>query len=210
MDPKKFLSPDEVERINKAVAEAESRTSGEIVPMVVGASDDYPHLPYIGGVLGLILAVAVVILLAGVPRPETWVPVLMAGFMGGYILFGLIPGLRRLALSREKAEEEVLERALRAFHQHGISRTRDRTGILILVSLFERRVQVLADEGIHSKVTPDIWNEVVEIILEGIRCGQAGDAFCRAIKRCGDLLARHFPIAPDDRDELPNRIIMEP
>jgi|Deesub1362A_J573_1020465.scaffolds.fasta_scaffold00060_59 putative membrane protein len=210
MDSRKFLSPQEIERINEAVAEAERRTSGEIVPMLVGASDDYPHLDYIGGVLGLILAAALVILLTGDPRPETWVTALMAGFVGGYLLFGLIPSLRRLALSRKKAEEEVLERALRAFHQHGISSTRGRTGILILVSLFERRVQVLADEGIHSKVPPDTWDDVVKIILEGIRSGQPGDAFCRAIRRCGELLAQHFPIAPDDRNELPNRIIIEP
>jgi putative membrane protein len=210
MNPRSFLSPEEIDRINKSVTEAEGKTAGEIVPMVVRASDDYPHLFFIGGVLGLFLAAALVIVLEESPLPGTWVPALLGGFVGGYLLFLGFPGVRRMALGRDVAVREVMERALRAFHEHALSRTRRRTGILILISLFERQVQVLADEGINAQVPQETWNELVQIILAGIREGKPGDAICRAIERCGDILAERFPIEPDDVNELPNQLIIEP
>ncbi len=135
---------------------------------------------------------------------------MVGGFVGGYILLLLSPPLRRLALSRDKAAQEVMERALRAFHAHGLSRTRDRTGILILISLLERRVQVLADEGIDAQVPQGTWDDMVRIILDGIRSGKSGDAICQAVLCCGDLLVERFPDSPGDRNELPNRVIIEP
>jgi putative membrane protein len=76
-----------------------------------------------------------------------------------------------------------------------------------LISLLEHRVQVLADRGINQKVAPGTWNEIVGIITAGIKSGQACDAFCKAIERCGEILAAHFPRQTDDRDELPNRLV---
>ena len=78
---------------------------------------------------------------------------------------------------------------------------------MILVSLLEHRVEVLADRGINQKVAQGTWDEVVHIITAGIKSGQACDAFCKAIERCGDILATHFPRQADDKDELPNRLV---
>ena len=94
-----------------------------------------------------------------------------------------------------------------AFTEHGLHYTRDHTGILILVSLLEHRVEVLADRGINEKVPPGTWNEVVDIIVAGLKSRHAGDAFCKAVERCGEILATHFPRQADDRDELPNKLI---
>ena len=79
-------------------------------------------------------------------------------------------------------------------------------GILILVSLLEHRVQVLADSGINARVKPGTWDEVVEIILAGIRRGDLCQGLCDAIDRCGEILGREFPIQPDDVNELPDRL----
>ena len=66
---------------------------------------------------------------------------------------------------------------------------------------------MLADRGINLKVAQGTWDEVVHIITAGIKSGQACDAFCNAIGRCGDILATHFPRQADDKDELPNRLV---
>ena len=94
-----------------------------------------------------------------------------------------------------------------AFTEHVLHYTRDHTGILILVSLLEHRVEVLADRCINEKVPPGTWNEVVEIITAGLKSRHADDAFCKAVERCGEILATHFPRQADDRDELPNQLI---
>ena len=75
------------------------------------------------------------------------------------------------------------------------------------MSVFERRVVVLADEGINAKVTQDTWQQVVELVLQGIREGRAADGLCEAIDRCGKLVAERFPIRAGDTDELRNLIV---
>jgi putative membrane protein len=106
---------------------------------------------------------------------------------------------------------KVTLRAEQAFYKHGLHNTKDRTGILILVSLLERRVHVLADKGINDRVPAGTWDGLVNGIIDGIRTGQATDAICAAIAECGALLAQDSPAGSGDNpNELPDRLIQEP
>ena len=101
----------------------------------------------------------------------------------------------------------AVDRAARlAFLSQGLVETRDRTGILIFVSLLEHRVEVIADRGIDTKVQPGTWDGVVDATLSGIRERRAEEGLCEAIRTCGELLAAEFPPRPDDTDELANRL----
>ncbi|MFC1889914.1 TPM domain-containing protein [Thermodesulfobacteriota bacterium] len=208
MKAEHFFTKDEAGRIEKAVRSAETRTIGEIVPMIVAESDDYTEIQYAGG---LVIAVAAFILLALTCWPASPFIILLTelvGFVAGFALFGL-PALTRFVLSRAVIDENIRDRASRAFYEHGLNRTREETGVLIMISLLEHRVQVLADRGINEKVEPGTWDEIVSMIIRGIKEGKTCDAFCRAIEQCGDLLSEHFPIRPDDINELDNRLITE-
>jgi putative membrane protein len=81
--------------------------------------------------------------------------------------------------------------------------------VLVLISVFERRVRVLADEGINAKVPEGQWDNIVKMITDGIKQKRAVDAICAAIEKIGALLASHFPVKPDDTDELENVIVEE-
>jgi putative membrane protein len=106
---------------------------------------------------------------------------------------------------------KVRRRAELAFYEHGLHKTREATGILILVSLLERRVQVLADRAIDERVAAGTWDGLVADLVQGIKGGAPTDALCRAVARCGNLLAEHFPArAGDNPDELPDDLIQEP
>jgi len=94
-----------------------------------------------------------------------------------------------------------------SFIEQGLHHTRDKTGILILISLFEHRVFVLADQGINDRVPKATWDEIVRMVTEGIRSGRTADALCAAVARCGELLEQHFPVKKGDTDELPNLIV---
>ncbi|MCC6160177.1 MAG: TPM domain-containing protein [Deltaproteobacteria bacterium] len=198
------LSESDRDKIARAVAEAESHTSGEIVPVIVDASDDYPHADLVAGLVGLFSAIAA----AAIVNVETgWtaaVALVTAGFLAGLVIARLFPALRVRLVGRGVIQTEVHQRALQAFVENGVSRTRDRTGILIFVSLLERRVEVLADEGIHAKVPDGTWDEVVALVLAGVRAGSLADGLTRAIARCGELLAKDFPRREDDTNELPD------
>ncbi|NJC88282.1 MAG: hypothetical protein FIB02_07080 [Desulfuromonas sp.] len=201
-----FFSAEERERIEAAVRAVELRTSGEIVPLVVDAAYTYPRAEIQGGGL---LALAIAANLSWWQFDGSlWI--FLAIFLLGYwpcrLLLRSCPPLLRLLLHPAEVDAEVGERAKTAFLDHGLHRTVDGTGILILICLFERRVQILADRGIHGTVTPDTWQKVADMVTVGIREGRTTEALCAAIAHCGDLLAEKFPPRADDRDELPNLI----
>jgi putative membrane protein len=204
-----FFTPEEQERIRQAVIAAEKRTSGEIVPMIIGASRPYAEIEMTGLAAGLVAGTLAALLFHdpwGSLQLQLSLPV--AGGALGFLLCR-VPAIKRRLIPRKQIEEAVDLRALAAFTAHGLHHTKDHTGILILASLFEHEVEVLADRGINEKVQPETWKEVVGILTAGLKSGTACQGFCAAIEKCGDILAQHFPRAPDDRDELANRLVTD-
>jgi putative membrane protein len=118
-----------------------------------------------------------------------------------------VPWVKRSLLRDRRRNEAVLQRSLAAFTAEGLHHTRDHTGILIFVSLLEHEVEVLADKGINEKVPQGTWDEVVRILTAELKAGRACEGFCKAIERCGVILAEHFPRPADDKDELSNRLV---
>jgi putative membrane protein len=123
----------------------------------------------------------------------------------GWLAAFTLPALRRLLVPPDVLAERVRQRAAQAFVDQEIFRTRDRSGVLIFLSLFERRVVVRADRGLDGVVAPHEWEEVVEAIAAGMRRGQPGPALADGIRRCAALAGR-LPARPDDRDELPGQL----
>lgn len=214
----RFLTDEERQRINEAVRRAEARTTGEIVPMIVGTSARYREAGYRTGlmlgwlVLAVLLSVEVYWLSWGWHAGNAgWLLLAVIGAYGCGEWLGRFPSVIRLVTSRERLAHKVMLRARRAFLEHELHRTEGRTGILILVSMLEHRVQVLADQGINDRVPPGTWDGVVQGLLEGIRADRLADALCRAIEQCGELLARHCPSGSGrNPNELPDRLIQEP
>jgi putative membrane protein len=208
MRAERLFTPPEQESIRQAVIAAESKTSGEIVPMIVTSSARYTEIELFGVVTGLFLG-----MLLGWLWHDPWesyhlnlLPVI--GATVGFLVTR-IPAVKRRLASKSRIAEAVNDRCLAAFTEHGLHYTRNHTGILILVSLLEHRVEVLADRGINEKVPPGTWNEIVGILTAGLKSGRACEAFCKAVERCGEILATHFPRQADDRDELPNKLVTD-
>ena len=212
----KFLSDADRQAVESCVQEVEKRTSGEIVPMVVSSSYHYPMSNMIGGLIiallisiGLTLAYGIRKSWGGVTALDLWLfpAVFAVSFLLFHELVRRIPALKRFFITRTEIAEEVEEAALTAFYRNGLNNTRDRTGILIFISVFERKACVLADEGINAKVDSGVWQEVVDLVVEGIRRRRQAEGICEAVRRCGKLIQDHFPIKADDTDELGNLIV---
>jgi len=210
---KKFLSEDERARVSAAVQEAEKRTVGEIVVMIISASYHYPMANVTGAAtFALTLGLLLTPFIGGwlwIGNQNMWL------FLGLFTVFFIFfhevvkraRWLKRYFISRKEINAEVKEAAVTHFFKHALYRTRDKTGVLVLISVFERRVWVLADQGINAKVPEDQWEDIVKMITDGIKQKRPGDAICAAVEKIGDLLKAHFPIEPDDIDELKNVII---
>jgi putative membrane protein len=205
----KYFTAEEQERIQQAVVATERRTAGEIVPMIVGTSSHYAEIDLSCLIAGLLLGAAAAFFWGnpwGLTHAELAWPV--GGAALGLLLCRFPPIKRRLT-PEARMIEAVHLRSLAAFTAHGLHYTKAHTGILILASLFERRVVVLADRGINEKVQPGTWDEIVGIITSGLKSNDGCAAFCAAIEECAKILAVHFPRSPDDQDELKNNLLTE-
>lgn len=116
------------------------------------------------------------------------------------------PSWRRRLVGEKALERRVRARAAQAFLEERLFATRRRTGVLLFVALFERRVEVLCDEGVKGLVPETAWQEVADELARGLRTHQAGPALVAAVEKCGALLEAHgVERRPDDVDELPDR-----
>ena len=201
----------ERERIRQAVGQAETRTAGEIVPFVVRRSGDYEVAVWRAASAGALLAGIVALAVAWGYDGWGWgwlytawalaLVMTLGGIAGA--LASLIEPVRRLFAGPGHLDEQVHRRAALAFVEEEVFDTRDRTGILLFVSLFEHRIEVVGDAGINAKVEPGEWDEVVALIRDGIRARSLADGLVAAVERCGDLLHRSgVEVRPDDTDEL--------
>jgi putative membrane protein len=206
MKAENFFSAAEQECIRQAVIEAESKTAGEIVPMIVTSSARYTEVELLGVIIGLFL---------GMVAEWFWSDPWASAYVNFWPIVGALFGLllsrlavvKRIIARNSRVAEAVHSLALAEFTEQGLHYTRDHTGILILVSLLEHRIEVLADRGINAKVETATWQEIVNLLTLGLKTHQACDAFCAAIERCGAILSTHFPRQADDIDELPNRLV---
>jgi len=210
------LTDAELQRIREAVTAAEARTSGEIVPYIVERSGSYEVAVWRGAsflAVGTMFGAALLLQFYGgwgLGWLYTgWGMALLASLAGvvGAVLAATIPPLKRFLAGQERLATRVHRRASLAFLDEEVFKTRDRTGILLFVSLFEHRIEVLGDEGINQQVTPDEWVEVVDTIRRGVRQGRLADGLVEAIGMCGRLLEeKGVAIRHDDADEISDAV----
>jgi putative membrane protein len=138
-----------------------------------------------------------------------YIPLSILFFFPFQRLTRLLPLLKAVFIGPGRRQEAVAQRALKAFYDKGLYRTRDNTGVLFFISILERKVWILADKGIYSKINQDTLNTYATAVTQGIKKGEACDALCRTITDIGQILAEHFPVKPDDTNELPDEVMTE-
>ncbi|MEE8176871.1 MAG: TPM domain-containing protein [Acidobacteriota bacterium] len=201
-----FLSEADKQRITEAIREAERKTSGELVTVIAHAADAYLYIPMLWASLAALTLPAVIWLLpVNLPFPLLY-SFQLATFLGLALLFRWTPLKMRLipkAVKRRRAGRLAWEQ----FFAQNLHLTRQRTGVLLFVSVAERYVEILADKGINDKVKQDAWDDIVADFIKRVKAGEITEGFLSAIGACGELLAESFPRPEGDVDELPNRLI---
>lgn len=208
-----FLTRAEQDQVTAVVREVEKTTSGEIVPMIVSRSHDYPMAAVLAAVaFGLPLCLLLTMLVGSslwLGRQNLWL--FLAFFAVCYPLLYTLTyrsdTIKRLFLNRQLADFEVREAALAAFYSEGLYRTRDANGILLFISVLEHKVWILADAGINSRIDTEVWESIVADLTAGIKSGRRCEAICEAVRRIGRILQSHFPYEKSDKDELHNLIV---
>lgn len=201
-----FLTTEEKARIAETVQRVEHSTSGELVTVIAQRSDDYSLVPWTWSAL-LALMLPGVLQLFDVRPPLVSVYVSQVTLFVAVLLLlqwqplkmWLVPKAIKQANARRLAREQFFTQKLHL--------TRERTGVLIFVSVAEHYVEILADEGINNVVHAGAWDEMVANFITHVKAGSTAQGFLETIEACGSYLAGNFPARPDDTNELPNVLI---
>lgn len=221
------------ERIAAAVAAAEAGTSGEIYCVLAPAVSDYRETPIAWAAAAALVLPALALLLGFEPgmlarlfggwdvghaaATDTTVFTALAIYVGLQLAVFLIaaavvsiPAVRRALTPKSLKAERVHRAAMEQFLAKGLHFTRDRTGVLLFASMAEHRAEVVADEGIYAVAPNEVWDEVVGLLIAGLKRRDVAGGFEAAVRRSGEILARYVPPREDNPNELPDRLVILP
>lgn len=221
------------DRIAAAVAEAEAGTSGEIYCVMAPAVSEYRETPLAWAAAAALLLPALALLLGFEPQmlnrlfggwevghaaaTDRTIFTALALYVGlqavVFVIAALvvsIPSVRRALTPRSLKAERVHRAAMEQFLAKGLHMTRERTGVLLFASLAEHRAEVVADEGIYAVAPHEVWDEVVALLIAGLKRKDPASGFEAAIRRAGEILAQYVPPRADNPNELPDRLVILP
>jgi putative membrane protein len=200
------ISAEDRKRISDSIHAAEARTSGEIVCVLAQSSVTATALPVLLAALGSLALPWLLVSVTAMPvyrilslQVVAFV-ILMAIFCWRPVRVALVPRSVRRAVAHRAAMEQ--------FTVRGLARKKERTAVLIFVSLAERYARIIADEGISGRVPQSQWQAAVDALTAHMRDGRIADGFVAAVDLCGNELARNFPPVEGTRNELPDRVYL--
>jgi putative membrane protein len=213
------------ERVSAAIASAEAHSNGEIVAVATPISDAYHDVALHWALVPLF---AVLAWAAWRPTALVWwydfifggwspdptlsqlLTLLMVfaalKFTIALLILKWMP-LRLLLTPGATKHRRVRRRAIAIFKAAAERRTAGRTGILIYLSMAERRAEIIGDEAITKVTTPETWGEAMAALLVEVREGRVADGICAAIADVGTVLSEHFPRSAEDTNEIPDKLI---
>jgi putative membrane protein len=200
------LTVTERQGVEAAIAKAEKATTAEFVAVVARRADRYHVASLVAGILG---ALAAGVLAYGL---DPWGSIAL-GLGAEGLGFGIVYGLFELTtigvrLAPRRAREVKSRRlAHLLFLDRGLAGLPARNGVLLLVALAERQVEIVADRAIDELAGSAEWQRIVEVFTSQARSGDVARALEAAILDLGRLLARHYPAGAGDRNHLPDRLI---
>ena len=213
---KNIFTDSDKEAIKKAVAQLENASSGELVLYYAKDSDSYVASAWkFSGLIGVIYSLGIITLSYQWLLPPNFTPIIISttillAMVVTFIIAWFVPKVRISVTPATVIEHRVLTKARDIFLQEQVFNTLDRTGILIYISALERKVMVIGDKGINEKINQSDWENVVQLVINGIKSKQMTKGIIEAIEVCQKLLLDNgFNVRRDDVNELHDAIRIE-
>ncbi len=196
--------------IKSLINEAEKKTKSEIVPMIVHHSDIYPAAHFRAAIIvSFIFSLLLYYSPLTIINPIYFLWIQLPGLYVGYLL-GHVPAIKRLLVTKDEIDREVEQKAYEAFFHHNLHITTHHNGVLILISVMERKIKIITDVGINQKVEQKVWNEIVYAFTEKVKHENFIDGLKDTIAAVSNVLEIYFPAdGVKENNELKNDLIVE-
>lgn len=210
-----LLDPQAEAAVRQRVAALESATGVELVAAVVARSDSYPEIPWRAFALGASFAAAAAV--ARALLEPGWAPfeaaagtaiaVLATGGAAALLTVWVAP-FARLFLTQARREAEVMQCAQATFLEADLHRTRRREAVLLLVSLFERRVVLIEDRGVRDRIGAERLASVIAAVTDRLASGQLQQGLLDGIAHLERVLeSTGFRARPGEPGEIPDDVV---
>jgi putative membrane protein len=196
------------EALTNCVREIETTSDAELVLIVRSRSGSYRHADYL---FGSVLAFATLLFLLFSPFDfhQYWVAIDVSFLLllGAY-LSSRSNSIRRLFTNKKFRRDAVRLGAAAMFYEAGIANTAAEMGVLVYLSLLERRLELIADRGVLKSVPPLEWNQ---ILFELHQAGRKPEpqTLLKVLRDLGGLLSKHLPATGENPNELPDEPLFE-
>lgn len=217
------LKNEDFSKMRSAIELTEGKTDGEIAVAIAPESGSYSFWELLASNIFAVVIFSILFLFSGKIRslynflywnhaPAWIIPAFFIFSCFAAVIIGFnianIPFIDRLIIPNHVKKINVTNRAFRYFTESGIYKTEHHSGILIFISYLERQVRIVADEGISSKISQDMWNLIADELAEEIKKGNTADAITNAVNKCGELLSEFYPITKEKKNELSNEVVI--
>jgi putative membrane protein len=208
-----LISNSDRELIKGLIEQSEKRTQSEIVPMITHHSDVYPAAHFRGAIIvSFLFSLILYYSPLNIINPIYFLWIQIPGLYLGYLIGHFAP-IKKLLITQDEIDNEVAQKAYEAFFHHNLHLTKNHNGVLILVSIMEKKIKIVTDIGISSKVEQKIWDEIIYQFTLKIQAGQFIEGLKECIEAVGNVLENYFPATPENAiektNELNNDLIIE-
>ncbi|MGU3496285.1 TPM domain-containing protein [Xanthobacteraceae bacterium A53D] len=204
----KHVTGEDIARIEQAVMAAEAQTSAEIRVVLLKDRLVSPVLYVLAvAACGALILPWPLVLRFPAHAVDLFAAQIMIFVLLGAVLIG-VPRFARMMIPRGARKAAARAAALDRFLALGIHLTPARTGIMILVALEDRLVEVVADEGVMRQMGEGLCAEVCSAVSRGALDGDVASGIVAGVELCGARLSKAFPQAPGERNVLPDHVVL--
>ena len=220
MNALKVINESDRKVIEQRIGDIEQTTAAELVVAVATESGRYDRAESIAGIVLALVALGIANWLPWwFQETGDWSePALDLIFQALAVAIGFVVGnylaaywfpLRRLLTSRNEQISEANKAAAHIFYNHQLRETRSRCGVLIYLSLFERRIVILPDESCSEALGAEKVQQICNSTIAELKTGMHRQAILHAI---GQLAIELTEKRPADRhfneNELADRVLV--
>lgn len=205
---KVYLTNDQQKEIVELIKSVETKTNGELLPVIANKSTVAPFLFY----FNLSIAIVLVLILDSLLYMYT------SFSLNSYIYSLLAAPVLAIAMGRSERwfrfivptayqKQCVHERAMLSFYHNITEQTQFQTGVLIYISLLEHQVEILADKSIAKKLPPETWQKIVDKFIAKIKAGEFYEGLKQSLIDSSVHLEEHFPKTSGNENEIHDIVI---
>ena len=200
------ISHETKQKIEDAIVGMEKKTSSELVAVVTQKSGDYLYITLlITSLMALLVPFALLFFTPDIEAKSIFEMQLFS-FMILLVLLKM-PSVLYVLLPKTVLVKAAKLKAYETFRILGLQKTSNYQAVMIFVSLYEKYVEIIADSAVSAKIDNALWQNTIDTFLENVKNNHFEEGYVQAINEIGAILAEHFPIEKNDKNELSDRLI---